>query len=808
MVMIKIDKETPMNTKQTAATLSRLLLIITLFASPLSAQRRRQPAPRPPQPAAPAQPAPTFETVLAAGSYRIYGEVRGVGQLLRSSSVDDVLDPTLKLASPPKEFKTLVEWLDARADALISSRLLFAASPARPNLPQVLMVVEFPSVEEAQRFEPQLKKLLPKLMPTPSPKPEGSPSPTPQGSPSPTPAKAEDAQVMAGDNVATSNPGPNFILKQAGALIIISESTFTLKDLRPAGSKSLAEDPNFRQVHNRFTSESLFVYFDIAAFEKEDQERRRVWEEEEQKRKEQEVLNPTRAEEEEIVAAPPPPVADPSGPPPYDVGISSTPGQTEVELSTAEDSNQQPPKAFATSMLSMLAGAFFTGPPEWPEAIGLAINFEPDTYVVRALMLSGPDRKGSILPFMPMLVSGPPLAPEAASILPADTELLITASLDYQQMYDALAKNLAIPPEMLTQPATVKDITPESPFASYEAKLGIKIKEDLIPLLGNEVAVSFPLKAFGLAAPQPSASPETPGEPGTEKKQASAEPQPIVAISVKDREAVRALIPKIIDSMGVKGASMLAQSEKRGDTELVTYLDVASYAFIGNFLVASPDSKAVRHVVDSYLNHQTLGSDTRFHNATRWQPRQLLGQVYIPTELMQDYYQLMSGSAGNDKLREYISRLNPFAEPVTYALSNDGIGPLHELHLPKNLVMFMIAGMASESNQPPEATNEAVARSILRVIASAEMSYQLDPGNGSFGTLDQLIEKGMLSKEMLDKYGYKIELTVLGARFEATAVPIEYGKTGKLSFFIDESQVLRGGDHGGGPATVADNPVR
>jgi hypothetical protein len=41
-----------------------------------------------------------------------------------------------------------------------------------------------------------------------------------------------------------------------------------------------------------------------------------------------------------------------------------------------------------------------------------------------------------------------------------------------------------------------------------------------------------------------------------------------------------------------------------------------------------------------------------------------------------------------------------------------------------------------------------------------------------------------------------------------TAVPIEYGKSGKLSFFVDETGVLRAGDHGGGPASIADKPVQ
>ncbi len=65
-----------------------------------------------------------------------------------------------------------------------------------------------------------------------------------------------------------------------------------------------------------------------------------------------------------------------------------------------------------------------------------------------------------------------------------------------------------------------------------------------------------------------------------------------------------------------------------------------------------------------------------------------------------------------------------------------------------------------------------------------------------------------MRKEHLQQNGYKIELTASGSRFEASAVPLEYGKTGRMSFFVDESGVLRGADNGGGFATVADKPVQ
>ena len=51
-----------------------LVLVIILFIAPLSAQQRRAPAP--------VKPLPTFDDLLSADAYEVYGEVRNVGQLL------------------------------------------------------------------------------------------------------------------------------------------------------------------------------------------------------------------------------------------------------------------------------------------------------------------------------------------------------------------------------------------------------------------------------------------------------------------------------------------------------------------------------------------------------------------------------------------------------------------------------------------------------------------------------------------------------------------------------------------------------
>lgn len=788
-----------MNIRQRAAISVRLLLTLLLIAAPLSAQRRRPAAARPSPPVQPAQPAPTFETLLASDSYKIYGEVRGVGQLLRSAGVNDILEPVMKLAAPPKEFKTLLRWLSSHADALMTSRLMFAAWPSRPKLPQALFVIEFPSPEEAQKFEPQLKEFLPKFLPTPAP--ESSPSSS-SGKNEPSEAKPKETPSA-----------PTYVLKQSGALVFISDSQFTFKALRPAGSKLLAEDQNFRQVHDRLNSESVFLYFDVASVEKEEQQRMLQMQEEEKKRQDSEP-SPTPVVAEgisdhfEVTMVPKElPPAELGPPQPAEPPMVTTSPQSQGDSSPGVTMG-------GASGLGMLTSALFFGRPKWPEAIGVGVAFDAETYVVRAHLVNSPEVKGIAVPFAPQLISGPPLAPEASSVLPANTELLVTLSLDLPLIYEGTLKTVARQNDMSrTTGPTIKANQPESPFAVYEKKLGLKIREDLLPLFGNEIALSVPIKTFGVSGPYspPSATPEPTGE-GTSTPTVSATPgpEPVIAISVKDKEAVRALIPKIIDAVGFKGASQLAQSEKRDDTELVTYANAIAYAFIGNFLIVSSDTKAVRYVVDSYLNHETLAGNSSFRNYTRWQPRQVLGQVYVSPALMESYsgFSKDLNTITNDALRDFLSRLSPTAEPVTYAISNEGLGPLHELHVPKNLVLLMIAGIAHEGNQPPLVRNEAIAQSALRMVVSAEATYQATKGRGNYATLDQLLEQGLVPKDFLEKHGYKIDLTVVGSKFEASAVPLEYGKTGRMSFFIDESGQLRGADHGGGAATVADKPLQ
>jgi hypothetical protein len=791
-----------------------LIVGIVFLSSPVTAQRRPAPPRKPAAPAPAPRPAPertaTFDTILAADSYRIYSEVRGVGQLIRSPALTDLLDPVMKLGGPPKEFKTILKWLNAQADTLAGSRMFAASWPVQPKLPTVLIAIEFDSAEEAQKFDPKLRRFVPTLLPTltPTPVPDQVPSGLATvGTPSSAPAPESRPEL------------PPYVIRQSGSLILISDKPFALKDLAPRGTKLLSEDQNFATARNRLASEPVFVYVDLKLIEKEQEEQQKKFEEE-MKNQQLEAANQPTPEETAVepdleMTTQVQPIPSSTVPEP------SPPGEFEKPQNPPADPAVTPPPADEPTLsagpdLSMfsLTSLLFGGSSKWAEAVGVAVALEGDAYVLRVLVINGADNKASAIPFVPQFISGPALVPESPNIFPSDSDFFFAVSLDYPQVYEGMLKSLEAADEMVKKYGgrPVSAPAPLSPFAVVEQRMGIKIKEDLLPLLGNELALALPpLPKQTPAPPDDMKQPAAPGSEDRKKGPPPAPPDPslVIALSIKDRDAVRRLLPKIIDSLGFKGASLIAQTEKRDDTEIVSYGGAFSYAFMGNFLVISPDPAATRHVVNSFLNHQTLASDSHFRNSIRWQPRQLLGQVYVAPDLVERYYPLaMAGSQGQEALRTFLSRLSPVLDPVSYALTNDGLGPLHELHVPRNMLMMLVAGLAKEADEPPVVANESIARSLLRTAHSAEETFKATKGDGRYGTLEELTKEGLFHLMPPQATGYKFEITVSGGRFEATAVPIEYGKSGRLSYFIDDSGVLRGADHGGGAATISDEPVQ
>ena len=123
-------------------------------------------------------------------------------------------------------------------------------------------------------------------------------------------------------------------------------------------------------------------------------------------------------------------------------------------------------------------------------------------------MIDKPEAKKLPLPFVPQLVSGAPFNSDAASVLPDDTEIFVSASIDLRQTYEGMRKAADVKAKadagprsqtyengVLVAQGPSREPAPD-PFAEFEKKAKFNIKDDLLPALGNEVALAGSLKTL------------------------------------------------------------------------------------------------------------------------------------------------------------------------------------------------------------------------------------------------------------------------------------------------------------------------
>ena len=96
---------------------------------------------------------------------------------------------------------------------------------------------------------------------------------------------------------------------------------------------------------------------------------------------------------------------------------------------------------------------------------------------------------------------------------------------------------------------------------------------------------------------------------------------------------------------------------------------------------------------------------------------------------------------------------------------------------------------------------------MLTRISLGQVLYSQNR-NGQFGNMAELVGAGVIPKdiETVESTGYRFQVnrSADGKSWYATAEPAQYGRTGRLSFYLDATGV-RNGDNGGKPLVVKSN---
>lgn len=111
--------------------------------------------------------------------------------------------------------------------------------------------------------------------------------------------------------------------------------------------------------------------------------------------------------------------------------------------------------------------------------------------------------------------------------------------------------------------------------------------------------------------------------------------------------------------------------------------------------------------------------------------------------------------------------------------------------------------------------NEAWAVRILRTLQSSEATYQVTAGNGNYGTLAELRKQGLIDHVVAagHRAGYLFRVRVekfsseSPSSFEVLAVPRKYGRTGRRSFYVNQTGAIVAADRKGEEANAGDDPL-
>jgi hypothetical protein len=230
-----------------------------------------------------------------------------------------------------------------------------------------------------------------------------------------------------------------FVITHAGSLVFISDTTFKFERLHPKDNALLSEDHNFRVARDRFSSEPVFVYFNVALEDKtapkpsptpviSDEERERIRKEEEAAvQKQIEQAKARQADERN------------------EGGVAVLRGEAvTVEIAPASPTptptKQQQAQTNASNQLSSMFGILGQSQPKWPDAVGVALALDNDEYVIRTILIEPQNNKHSLVPFVPEVIAGPAINSDAASVLPDDTQVLVTSSIDFSRTYQEIKR--------------------------------------------------------------------------------------------------------------------------------------------------------------------------------------------------------------------------------------------------------------------------------------------------------------------------------------------------------------------------------
>jgi hypothetical protein len=326
-----------------------------------------------------------------------------------------------------------------------------------------------------------------------------------------------------------------------------------------------------------------------------------------------------------------------------------------------------------------------------PYAIALGCSLQGDAVTLRALMLYNPNQSaGPFAGLFSSIASGQMGQPVAANFAATDADLFADMMIDWDKIYEAIESVFAMIASAQSKgDAQSGSLQSVDVFAMAEASLGFSIKYDLLPTLGNEVAISlsgfdrFLIPATRLAS-RATASTRPPL------------PRFMLMVALKDSARFEKLINQFINKQG-GAAGQLARAPYRGAT--ISYNKDVAYTISQGFFIISGNSADIRRALDARALGSSLASTAEFRAAVGSSEQTML-QAYLSAGITKKLSESISADIvkANAEMKDFVRSAAQTNSAIGLTMMPDSDGLMIEMRAPTSLTFIALAALAT--NKP------------------------------------------------------------------------------------------------------------
>jgi hypothetical protein len=289
----------------------------------------------------------------------------------------------------------------------------------------------------------------------------------------------------------------------------------------------------------------------------------------------------------------------------------------------------------------------------------------------------------------------------AATFAPSNADIFVDLMIDWDKLLDAIQSMLG----MFAGAAAAGAGNPQPNgglqasgaqgadlLAMAEASLGFSIKHDLVPTLGNELAIT--LSGFNSVSMPTAASV---GQTGNATAKRSS-PRFLLVLAVRDEVKFEKLLVRLLNGPTGSAGQPLARTLYRGAT-INSRKDVA-YAITSGFLLAGGSPAEIRRAIDAHALGSSLASAAEFRQAFDGSRPTTL-RAYLSSRLSKDLYDsLLKETAKSGAGSEEAVAGSQTSSPIALSMIPDEDGLMIEARVPTNLALLALSSMFNAKPAP------------------------------------------------------------------------------------------------------------